>query len=221
VVSLEDQLECQRRKAWDSRTPEERSVRAEAIKAVHESGVAQNALRVGEQLPLFKLPDATGREVNIGDLLSDGPVVLSFYRGSWCPYCNLELRVLQTKLRALHQLGASLVAISPELPDRSLSNQEKHNLRFPVLTDSENVVARQFRLVHPIAREVAEYQLANGNDVARYNGSAVAEVPLPATYVADRSGTVVYSFVAADYTQRSDPEGVMDAVRKIVANNTA
>jgi peroxiredoxin len=215
-MSLEDQLDQQRRKAWEARTPEERQARAGAIEDVDKAGVVRDALAVGETVPHFVLPDAHGRQVDIADLLADGPVVISFYRGGWCPYCNLELRALQARLHDLHRLGASLVAISPELPDRSLSTEEKNELRFPVLSDHGNEVARKFRIVHEISPEVVAYQRRNGNDVATYNGAESAEVPLPATYVADRDGVVHYAFVSADYTRRSDPDEVVEAVRAVV-----
>lgn len=214
-MSLEDELAAQRQRAWEARSPEERKVRAGAIEDVDDAGIPAAALAVGESIPRFALPDARGKQVAVADLLESGPVVISFYRGGWCPYCNLELRALQTKLPELGELGAALVAISPELPDRSLSTVEKNELGFPVLSDVGNEVARGFRLVHRIAPEVVAYQLGNGNDVAAYNGAEVAEVPLPATYVVDRAGRVAYSFVSADYTRRSEPEDVLDAVRKV------
>jgi peroxiredoxin len=214
-MSLEDELAAQRRRAWEKRSPEERKVRARAVQEVDEAGIPAGALAVGERVASFTLPDALGREVAIAELLEAGPVVISFYRGGWCPYCNLELRAIQEKLPELQDLGATLVAISPELPDRSLSTVEKNELSFPVLSDAGNRVAREFKLVHRIAPEVVAYQLGNGNDVAAFNGADVAEVPLPATYVVNQAGMVEYAFVSADYTRRSDPDEVIAAVRKL------
>lgn len=214
-MSLEDQLDRQRKAAWTARAPEERKVRADAIDEVDQSGLAGGALGVGEVMPEFVLPDAHGRAVDIADLLVAGPAVISFYRGGWCPYCNLELRALQARLADLRAVGASLVAISPELPDRSLSTEEKNELSFPVLSDHGNEVARKFRIVHAIVPEVVAYQRRNGNDVATYNGAKTAEVPLPATYVVDRDGVVRYAFVAADYTRRADPDEVVAAARAL------
>jgi peroxiredoxin len=217
-MSLEDQLDRQRKAALAARTPEERKVRADAIAEVDRSGLARDALGVGEVVPEFVLPDAHGRELDIADLLVGGPTVISFYRGGWCPYCNLELRALQARLPDLRAVGASLVAISPELPDRSLSTEEKNELSFPVLSDHGNEVARKFRIVHAIGPEVVAYQRRNGNDVAKYNGAETAEVPLPATYVVDRDGVVRYAFVAADYTHRADPDKILAAARALSDN---
>jgi peroxiredoxin len=215
-MDLEDELAAQRQRSYDTWSPEERDVRDGAIVAVTEAQVAERALRVGETIPRIELPDATGRTIDVQDLLAGGPVVVSFYRGSWCPYCNLELRALQLRLAEIQRLGASLVAISPELPDRSLSVAEKNELAFPVLSDKGNAVARQFRLTHQIASAVVTYQLGNGNDVAAFNGSDVPEVPLPATYVIDAEGVVRFAFVSADYTRRADPDDVVAAVRALV-----
>lgn len=214
-MSLEEELAAQRRRAWEARGPEELKARARAIEDVDAAGVAGVALTMGDSIPRFTLPDASGRPVRIADLIESGPVVISFYRGGWCPYCNLELRALQGRLAELRDLGAMLVAISPELPDRSLSTVERNKLTFPVLSDLGNRVAREFRLVHLVAPEVVAYQLGNNNDVAAFNGAEVAEVPLPATYVVDRAGRVEYAFVSADYTRRSDPDDVLAAVRKL------
>jgi peroxiredoxin len=215
-MTLENDLARQRRAAWEARSPEERVARAEAVGDVERTGLARDALGVGEVIPRFVLPDAGGRRVDIADLLAAGPVVVSFYRGSWCPYCNLELRALQARLSELTGLGARLVAISPELPDRSLSLRERYELAFPVLSDQGNTVARKFRLVHRIAPEIVGYQLRNGNDVAEFNGAAEPEVPLPATYVADRDGVIRYAHVSADYTRRAEPEEILAATRAIV-----
>ncbi len=157
-MALEDDLQLQRQRAWDRRTLEEREARAAAITAVEESGLARNALGVGEAVPLFDLPDASGRLVRVSDLLANGPVIVTFYRGGWCPYCNLELRALQARLGDFRALGSALVAVSPELPDRSLTVAEKNALAFPVLSDRGNAVARAFRLVHRIDASVVAYQ---------------------------------------------------------------
>lgn len=217
-MSLEDALEQQRRKAWESRTSREREVRAGAIAAVERAGLALGAVGVGEKAPEFALPDVRGRRVALAELLARGPAVISFYRGGWCPYCNLELRALQSRLPDLRDLGASLVAISPESPDRSLSNRERSGIEFAVLSDHGNEVARTYRIVHEIAPDVVAYQRRNGNDVASYNGAAVAEVPLPATYVVGRDGVVSYAFVSSDYTARAEPDDVVAAVRVLAGS---
>jgi peroxiredoxin len=220
-MSLESALAAQRARAYERRSPEERAVRAAAIVRVAESGLAQAALQTGSRIPEIRLPDAAGQIVDAAALLARGPVVISFYRGSWCPYCQLEVRALQQRLPEIRALGASLVAITPEQPDRSLALAAQEGLEFPVLWDSGNAVARSFRLVHQIDQSVVAYQLGNGNDVAKFNGAEIPEVPLPATYVVDVSGIIRYAFVDADYTRRAEPEDVLEALREIAKIGTA
>jgi hydroxyquinol 1,2-dioxygenase len=220
-MSLEDELEAQRQRAYSQRSPEERKVRAAAVTAVANARTAERALREGEQIPRFQLPSIEGGLADVGLLLERGPLVISFYRGGWCPYCNIELRSLQRRMPDIEALGASLVAISPEIPDRTLMTVESGALTFPVLFDKGNEVARQFRLTHQIDPQVVSYQLGNGNDVAAYNGMDTAEVPLPATYVVGTDGVVRYGFVDADYTRRADPEVLIGVLRDLAAERDA
>ena len=192
-------------------------MRANAVDVVARDGLAQNAIGVGDQAPMFVLPDGMGAEVDVQVLLETGPVVLCFYRGGWCPYCNLELRAYQQQLGRIEALGATLVAISPELPDRTLTTAEVNLLGYRVLSDVDNAVARQYRLTHTIDPEVVDYQLGNGNDVAAFNGSERAEVPLPATYIIGTDGVVQFAFVRADYTRRAEPEDVLAVLRDLTA----
>jgi len=159
---LETVLAAQRLYAYTNRSANERAVRAHPIDVVARDRLAENAVGVGDRAPLFVLRDGTGAELDVRALLRSGPVVLCFYRGGWCPYCNLELRAYQQKLGQIRQLGASLVAISPGLPDRTLTTAEANQLGYPVLSDVGNTVARQYRLTHTIDPEVVRYQLRNG-----------------------------------------------------------
>jgi peroxiredoxin len=212
---LETALAAQRLYAYTNRSAQERAVRANAIDVVARDRLAENAIGVGDQAPLFVLRDGTGAELHVQVLLETGPVVLCFYRGGWCPYCNLELRAYQQQLGRIRALGATLVAISPELPDRTFTTAEANQLGYPVLSDVDNAVARQYRLTHTIDPEVVRYQLGNGNDVAAFNGSGRAEVPLPATYIIDTDGVVQFAFVRADYTERAEPEDVLAVLRDL------
>jgi protocatechuate 3,4-dioxygenase beta subunit/peroxiredoxin len=219
-MRLEDELAAQRQRAYAQRSPQERKARADAVTAVSDAKVAEQAVRVGEPAPMFRLPAISGGTVDTSQLLDRGPLVISFYRGGWCPYCNIELRALQARLPEIEALGASLVAISPELPDRALATGNSNALTFPVLFDRGNAVARQFRLTHEIAPEIVRYQLGNGNDVAAFNGMDTAEVPLPATYVVSSDGIVRYAYADADYTRRADPDSFIGVLRGLAAART-
>lgn len=186
-----------------------------ATAALAQSDITATSLKAGDRLPTFTLPNATGQSINIQDLLNNGPVVISFYRGGWCPYCNLELRALQQALPEIQAQGASLVAISPETPDNSLSTAEKHSLAFEVLSDAQNQVARQFGLVFTVPEALREVYQSFGIDLPASNGDDSFELPLPATYIVNTDGTVVDGFVEVDYRQRQDPEAIIQALKQL------
>lgn len=176
------------------------------------SGLAEHSLAAGAQAPDFALPDARGGQVRLSALLEKGPVVLAFYRGAWCPYCNLELRALQAALPEFERRGASLVAVSPQLPDNSLSLAEKLGLKFPVLSDVGNTTARAYGLVFTVPAALRPVYQGFGIDLPAANGDQSFELPLPATYVIARDGRVAWRFVNADYTRRGEPADVLTAL---------
>lgn len=179
------------------------------------SGLADRSLAVGAEAPDFTLPNATGETVTLRSLLQDGPVVLSFYRGGWCPYCNLELRALQNALPQIQALGANLVAISPETPDNSLTTAEKNALSFAVLSDVGNKVAREFGLVFTLPAALRPIYEGFGIDLPAHNGDDRFELPVPATYVIGTDGRIALAFVNVDYTQRLDPEAILAALQQL------
>lgn len=177
----------------------------------------QDVLGVGDEAPDFTLPDATGRPVTLSNLLDAGPTVLSFYRGGWCPYCNIELRALQAALPDIRQLRGLLLAVSPQTPDASLSTQEKNELEFPVLSDVGNQTAREFGLVFTLPEPLRPIYEDFGIDVPADNGDESFELPTPATYVIDRNRAIRYAFVNADYRQRAEPAEVLGVLRSLGA----
>lgn len=179
------------------------------------SGIIDRRLKVGETAPDFELPDPTGQRVKLSTVLANGPVVLNFYRGEWCPYCNLEIRAFQQLLPEFQQAGAQVVAISPELPNNSLTIQEKHELSFPVLSDVGNVVARDYGLVFSLDASLRPLYQGFGIDIVERNGDESYDLPVPATYVLDSTGTVRYAYANADYTQRAEPAEVLAAVKSL------
>jgi peroxiredoxin len=214
-MSIEDELAEQRRTADAVRSVGDQAVRRAAIDEVRRSGLVDRSLGIGQDVPPIVLPDATGGVVDVADLLARGPVVISFYRGGWCPYCNIELRGLQQRLPDIRRFGATLVAISPEPPDASMTTRERNELEFPVLSDVHNRVARRFGIVHQIDPQVVELQLGNGVDVAAINGDGLAEVPLAATYVVDQGGVVRFAAADPDYTRRPAPDDVVAALEAL------
>jgi peroxiredoxin len=193
------------------------SIIAGDMERVRSSDVLDHALKAGDAAPDFTLPDAFGHEVSLKSLLAEGPVVISFYRGEWCPYCNIELRELQEALPKMRALGAQLIAISPEKPEGGIVATEKNKLTFPVLSDFENKLARQFGIVFQVGDAVKD--LAKNvfkNDLTLRNGEASYELPVPATFVIDATGIIRFSHVDADYmTGRVEAETVVAALEAI------
>ncbi|GLV60531.1 alkyl hydroperoxide reductase [Dictyobacter sp. S3.2.2.5] len=179
------------------------------------SGAAEGALKEGERVEDFTLPNALGRPVTLSHLLKEGPVVINFYRGSWCPYCNLELRAYQQALPQLRALGASLVAVSPQTPDSSLTMAEKSGLTFPVLSDVGNRVARRFGLVFTIDEAVRAAHQQMGADLPAFNGDQSWELPISGTFLIDWDGTVRLAFVNPDFTRRLDPAVVIAKLKEL------
>ena len=190
---------------------------AASFEKLHASHTGERAITAGDSAPDFTLPGATGAAVNLRDTLNEGPVILSFYRGGWCPFCNLELQALQALLPAIRALGARLIAISPETPDNSMTTAEKHRLEFDVLSDTGNNTARDYGLIFTVYEEMRPLYLKWGLDVPASNGDNSWELPVPATYVLDSNGVVRTAHVDKDYTRRMEPEAIITALRSLKA----
>ncbi len=195
--------------------PEILNAMAEATAGLKAGGLEAGSLRRGARAPDFSLPDHTGRMRSLGELLAEGVVVLNFYRGGWCPYCNMELNALQRWLPEIEAAGGKLVAVAPELPDNSLTTREKSNLQFEVLSDQGNGVARAFGLVFALPEALRPIYAKIGIDIPAYNGDDSFEIPMPATYIIGRDGEIHYAFVDADYTQRLEPEVIVRELQQL------
>ncbi|GHF33687.1 AhpC/TSA family protein [Streptomyces griseoluteus] len=186
-----------------------REIMQRAGQELADSGQVDRALTVGAQAPRFNLPTATGQNLALDDLLADGPVVLTFYRGAWCPYCNIALRALQQHHDAITARGARLVAVSPQIPDESLTLTEKHGLAFEVLSDIGSDTAKQYGLAFDLPDGLSAVYDKLGFDLQRVNDGHPRTLPLPATYVIDRDGAIRWAFVNTDYTTRAEPADII------------
>ncbi|WP_149827321.1 peroxiredoxin-like family protein [Streptomyces tailanensis] len=186
-----------------------REIMRRAGQALADSGQADRTLTAGARAPRFTLPSATGQAVSLDDLLADGPIVLTFYRGAWCPYCNIALHALQQHHDAITARGAQLVAVSPQIPDESLSLTEKHQLAFDVLSDIGSDTAKQYGLAFDLPDDLAAVYDKLGFDLQRVNAGHPRTLPLPATYVIDRAGTIRWAFADTDYTRRAEPADIL------------
>jgi len=186
-----------------------------SFEKLHSSHTGENAISVGEIAPNFTLPDATGKVITLHNKLNEGPVVLSFYRGGWCPFCNLELQAIQALLPEIKALGANLVGISPETPDNSMTTVEKQQLQFDVLSDVGNKTARDYGLIFTVYEEMRPLYLKWGLDVPASNGDDSWELPIPATYIIDSNCVARAAHVDKDYTKRMEPDQILTALRSL------
>lgn len=182
------------------------------LEKIKEQRIAEGAVQAESTAPDFDLIDQDGDTVRLQDLLSKGPVVVVFYRGKWCPHCNANIMALQRALNRIHQKGANLVAISPMLPDGTQVFATKRDLQFPVLSDPGNQVARKYRLTFTVPEEIRPSFEAWQDDVPLHNGDSTWEIPLPATYVINTEGKIVWSFVDNDPGLRGEPDDIVAAI---------
>ena len=182
------------------------------------SGILDSALNVGDRIPRFKLTDAFDNKVSSTKLLKKGHLVIVFYRGAWCPFCNLYLRGLQRRLPEFREEEANLVAISIEPADKSLAVAQKNKLNFDVLSDPNLDVARKFGIVYEMPKVTNDAILEVGFDIAKYNKMEKAELPLSATYIVSRKeGKIVYAFLEPDYKKRADPNEMLKVLHDLNA----
>lgn len=186
-----------------------------ATAKLQEAGISKNALQAGDEAKNFTLPNFDGQNVELDEVLKEKDfVVISFYRGMWCPYCNLELKSLQEIKPELDALNAELIAISPQTPDNSLETKEKNELTFKVVSDTNNLVAKDYGLIFSLAQELRPIYESFGINIPVSNDDDSYEIPMPATYVINKNKEIVYSFIDEDYTKRLEPEVILEQLRK-------
>ena len=176
------------------------------IQRLAETGIAQTALKVGDKIPEINLPDSDGNVVSISTLLEKGNVIISFSRGTSCPFCSLEYKALQEKLPEINQGKGKIIGISPQLPETAKEILKKNGIDFPILFDKGNVVASQFGLVWTLSEEYRPINKAFGFDTVTSNGDESYELPIPATYVVNQQGEIIYAFVNPSWLERANPE---------------
>lgn len=181
------------------------------------SGQAGRAIKAGDRAPQFSLKDQDGNAVSSADLLAKGPLVVTFYRGVWCPYCNIELQALNEALPRIQSLGADVVAISPQTQVNSRKSVRENKLGFPVLSDAKGETGAAFGLRFALPDYLVELYRKLRNDLPAFNDDPSWTLPMPARYMIGRDGIVLYSEVNPDYTQRSDPADMFPVLEKAAA----
>lgn len=196
--------------------PEFMSSVDDIIKKEKEFEQGKNALKIGQKAPNFELPNPEGKPISLKQLLDKGPVIITFYRGNWCPYCNLQLRALQARLDDIQELGASLVAISPQVPDGSLTKDEISEMDFIVLSDQDAKVALQYGVAWEVPEFLAEHMRVDRKlDLAKINNGNGNVLPIPATFILGHDGVITWNYVNVDYRTRSEPDEIIEALKKL------
>lgn len=211
------------KKQTEAKIAETRKMNPDFMKNVDEviaqaKGFQQgdDAIEVGQLAPKFTLPNAEGQSTSLVDWLAKGPLVVTFYRGSWCPYCNLQLRALQARLTDIQALGAELVAISPQVPDDSMTKNEISKMDFIVLSDQNASVASQFGVAWEVPEVLLEHMRVDRKlDLESINNGNGSVLPIPATFVIARDGKVTWRYVDVDYRTRSEPADIIAALQQL------
>ena len=191
---------------------ETQAVHAQAVAELKQRNLAENILALGAKAHQFELQDHDGKVIRSSDLLAHGRLVLWFIRGRWCPFCVGQMEAMNLIVPEIEQAGATLAAISPQTVKQSFFMHDQHKLRFPLLSDTGNNVARQFRLTYRVpAAQEAIYRRAFVN-LPFTNGDDSWELPIPATFIVDRDGTILYASANEDYTERPEPMKILNSL---------
>ena len=183
------------------------------LQVLIDSGIAEKAIHSNDRFPGFILPDSNNEARSLSDYLTRGPLVISFYRGAWCPYCNLEINALQSRLSDIVAYGGQLIAISPQVPDKSVDQINHSQLNFDVLSDIGNKLAKQCGLVFTLPESLRPIYDAWEIDIPGHNGDSRFELPIPATYIIDSNGDVRYAHIDMDYTKRLEPDTIIEQLK--------
>ncbi len=213
MPTMTERLEENRRKGKARLAPEITAAMLAATENLAASGIQDRTLKTGDRMPAFALPNAAGDTVTSEQLLDRGRLVINFYRGGWCSYCNIEMRALQERHGEIEALDATLVAIAPELPTKAEATRAQNDLTHEVLSDAGNAVSRQFGLVFTLPESIREIYAGMGIDLPDFNGGDTFELPVPATYVVDREGTVLEALADPDYRKRLDVEDILATLK--------
>lgn len=194
---------------------ETQAVHARAVADLKAKQIATRALPLGTVAPAFALPDQNGKSVSSNELLSQGPLVLFFIRGRWCPFCVGQMEAMNLALPEIQRAGASLVAISPQTVKQSFFMADQHKLHFPLLSDAGNKVARQFGVAYSVPDYQQEVYRRVFVNLPFANGDESWELPIPATFILARDGRVIFSSANEDYTQRPEPYEIIEKLRAV------
>jgi len=216
-MSLKTEIETMQKEMLPSIPEDVLGIMVSAMEKLVNSGIADRARKAGDRAPLFAIENLAGEEVILSALLRKGPVIINFYRGVWCPYCNIELKAWDRAMPEVRALGAELVSISPNLREKSAAFAAENPFDFKILSDRNNRVAKEYGLVFELARELRPIYEKFGINLPEYDGNERYELPIPATYVVAGDGIIRHAFVNADYTQRMEPDEVITILQGMLS----
>lgn len=193
------------------------TLRAETHELI-ASGLAARALKAGDRAPTCSLTDARGRTVGLQELLATGPLVVTFYRGSWCPYCTVNLRSLEAASSEIRARGGRLIAVSPQTRAHSRRTRSDNALHFSLFSDEDGVAAAAFGIRWSVSPEMRPLYRKLGADIEAFNGEPSWMLPMPARYVIGRDGVIEYAEITPDYTQRPEPCELFPILQKLNAS---
>lgn len=220
-MSLREQLDAYWRDASRRLGPERVQLFDAFVQSLATGGMLASCLKPGDRIPEFMLPSADGRLVSSSELLAHGPLVVSFFRGDWCPYCTLELKALQEALPEIEALGATLVAVTPDTGAALVSDQRRQNVSYCVLSDADNGVGMMFGVIYRVPDAIRELYLGFGLDLGARHGNAGWFLPIPATYIVDRSGIIRHAELEIDFRRRMEPADIIGKLREIAADDAS
>lgn len=215
-MTLKDQLDAFRSEFLAKFPADKAALMERATAQLAQDWATKPRLNIGDRAPDFELPNAVGKAVKLSDRLQQGAVILTFYRGGWCPYCNLELRVYQHLVPTIQALGANLIAISPQTPDASLSTAEKNQLSFDLLSDVGSSVAKAYHLAFELSDELKQLYTELGHALPDVNGTPDWQLPVPATFVIAPDRRIALAYMDEDYRHRLEPTEAIAALRALV-----
>ena len=216
-MSLQDKLDALRNRYENEVfSPEINAVMHKATADLIASGQAGRALSAGAMAPSFVLPDSDGAQVSSKALLAQGPLVLTFYRGVWCPYCNLDLQAIEEIAPQVRALGASIVAVSPQTQPNSRKSRRDNHLSFPILSDHAGDLAASFGIRFRLPDPLIDLYRSFRNDLPLINGDDSWTLPMPARYVIGQDGVIAYAEVNPDYTRRPEPAELLPVLERLL-----
>jgi len=215
-MTLKEKIEEFKKESASKIPEDDRKIMEQATEDLIKTGIEENILKVGSKAFDFTLKNFDGTDVTLSNRAEKQPVILSFYRGGWCPICNLELNYLQSRLSDFEKYNAALIAVSPEQPEFANETVERHDIKFPVLSDIGNQVAEKYGLVFKMPENLIKIYKKFGLDVAKYNGNDKWEIPIPATFVIDKNMIIKYAFGKADYSKRAEPDEIIEVLKTLI-----